>query len=104
MICKEAIMQKVDDTVKNIAIPREELVRTQTPHTYRLGDLIDAHRRAEREHIENTVASCTLMGALGIEDQHLVMGSERNGLKLTQTEDIELFKALIHTEHDTWLK
>ena len=44
------------------------------------------------------------MGALGIEDQHLVMGSERNGLKLTQTEDIELFKALIHTEHDTWLK
>ena len=104
MICKEAIIQKVDDTVKNITIPREELVRTQTPHTYRLGDLIDAHRRAEREHIENTVASCTLMGALGIEDQHLVMGSERNGLKLTQTEDIELFKALIHTEPDTWLK
>ena len=40
----------------------------------------------------------------GITEQHLVIGSERNGLKLTQTEDIELFKALIHTEKDNWIK
>lgn len=41
------------------------------------------------------------MSALGVVDQHLVMGSEKNGLKLTQTEDIELFKALIHTEKES---
>lgn len=97
-------MEKVDDCVRNISIPRERLIRTQTPHTYHLGDLLKAHQEAEEKHIENTVASCTLMSALGVEDQHLVMGSEKNGLKLTQTEDIELFKALIHTEKESWIK
>ena len=104
LVCKEAIMEKVDDCVRNIPIPRERLIRTQTPHTYHLGDLLDAHHEAEDKNIENTVASCTLMSALGVDDQQLVMGSERNGLKLTQTEDIELFKALIHTEAESWIK
>ena len=65
---------------------------------------MQAHEEADRRGIDGTVASCTLMPEVGVEDQHLVMGSERNGLKLTQTEDIELFKALIHTEADQWLK
>ena len=104
MTCKEAIMEKVGDCVENITIPRERLVRTQTPHTYHLGDLLRAHDEAEEKHVENTVASCTLMAALGVEDQHLVIGSEKNGLKLTQTEDVELFKALIHTSKEAWLK
>lgn len=104
LVCKEAIMEKVDDCVRNITIPRERLIRTQTPHTYRLGDLLKAHHEAEDKHVENTVASCTLMSALGVDDQRLVLGSERNGLKLTQTEDIELFKALIHTEAESWIK
>ncbi len=104
LVCKEAIMQKVDDLVRNIAIPREELIRTQTPHTYRLKTLLDKHAEADRRGLDGTVASCTLMAELGVEDQHLVLGSERNGLKLTQTEDIELFKALIHTEQEQWLK
>ena len=97
MICKEAIMQKVD-------IPRERLVRTKTPHTYPLHTLLKAHEEADSKGIDGTVASCTLMAELGIEDQHLVMGSEKNGLKLTQTEDVELFKALKHTTKDEWLK
>lgn len=104
MACKEAIMEKVGDCVRNISIPRERLIRTQTPHTYHLGDLLEAHHKAEVQHIENMVASCTLMAALGVDDQHLVAGSEKNGLKLTQTEDVELFKALIHTEQDPWMK
>ncbi len=104
LVCKEAIMEKVDDCVRNITIPRERLIRTQTPHTYRLADLLKAHHEAEDKHVENTVASCTLMSALGVDDQRLVLGSERNGLKLTQTEDIELFKALIHTEAESWIK
>jgi 2-C-methyl-D-erythritol 4-phosphate cytidylyltransferase len=104
MVCKEAIMQRKGDCLLNIDIPREKLIRTQTPHTYHLGTLLKAHEEADKKHIENTVASCTLMAALGIKDQHLVMGSEKNGLKLTKTEDIELFKALKHTERENWLK
>jgi 2-C-methyl-D-erythritol 4-phosphate cytidylyltransferase len=104
MVCKEAIMEKVDDCVRNISIPRERLIRTQTPHTYHLGDLLKAHADAKKKNIENTVASCTLMAALGFDDQHLVIGSEKNGLKLTRTEDVELFKALLHSEKDPWIK
>lgn len=104
LICKEAIMRKNGDCVEKIDIPREQLVRTQTPHTYRLKTLFDAHLEAEKKGIENTVASCTLMGELGVDNQHLVMGSEKNGLKLTHAEDVELFKALKHTEKDFWMK
>lgn len=104
LMCKEAIMQRVDDCVKQIDIPRERLVRTQTPHTYRLRTLLEAHAQADKTGITNTVASCTLISQLGFDEQHLVMGSEKNGLKLTQTEDVELFKALKNTEKDFWLK
>ncbi len=104
LTCKEAIMEQVDDTVRAIDIPRERLVRTQTPHTYPLGVLLDGHRKAKEKGITNTVASCTLFGALGIKEQHLVKGSEQNGLKLTSTEDIELFKALLHSSKEAWLK
>lgn len=104
LTCKEAIMEQIEDTVREIAIPRERLVRTQTPHTYCLGTLLDGHRQAKEKGILNTVASCTLFGALGIKEQHLVRGSEQNGLKLTSPEDIELFKALLHSTKEKWLK
>ena len=104
LTCKEAIMKLSDNTVQEIDIPREKLVRTQTPHTYKLKTLLDAHIKAKENSIENTVASCTLFSALGIKDQHLVNGSEQNGLKLTNTQDIEIFKAMIHSELEKWLK
>ena len=104
LTCKEAIMEQVDDTVREIDIPRERLVRTQTPHTYRLGTLLEGHKKAKEKGIVNTVASCTLFSALGITEQHLVRGSEQNGLKLTSPEDIELFKALLHSSKESWIK
>lgn len=104
LTCKEAIMEQVGETVREIDIPRERLVRTQTPHTYRLGTLIEGHQIAKEKGVENTVASCTLFSAIGVSDQHLVRGSEQNGLKLTSPEDVELFKALLHSTKETWLK
>lgn len=104
LICKEAIMEKVGDNIHEIDIPRERLVRTQTPHTYHLGTLLKAHAEAKEKGITNTVASCTLVAAVGIKDQHLVEGNERNGLKLTRPQDVDLFKALIHTEKEPWMK
>ncbi|MBQ1914976.1 MAG: 2-C-methyl-D-erythritol 4-phosphate cytidylyltransferase [Selenomonadaceae bacterium] len=104
LVCKEAIMRLGENVVQKLGIPREALIRTQTPHTYHLGDLLEAHRQAGRKGITNTVASCTLMAELGISDQHWVMGSEKNGLKLTKPEDVELFLALKKTEGLPWLK
>lgn len=104
LVCKEAIMELVDTSVRNISIPRERLIRTQTPHTYRLGNLLKAHQYANENGIVNTVASCTLVEMTGVNSQHLVEGSEKNGLKLTRPQDIEIFKAMIHSAPEPWIK
>ena len=97
-------MELVDGNVHEIEIPRERLVRTQTPHTYGLKSLLKAHEDAKKQGIVNRVASCTLIAATGVKDQHLVEGSEKNGLKLTRPQDVEIFKAMIHSEPEPWMK
>ncbi|MBQ9751654.1 MAG: 2-C-methyl-D-erythritol 4-phosphate cytidylyltransferase [Paludibacteraceae bacterium] len=103
--CKEVIMkhQEYNNTLEYLPIKREQLIRTQTPHTYKLGKLLSIHQMAEKQGL-NMAASCELTAKLGYNDQHLVIGSEKNGLKLTNLEDIELFKALKHVSKDSWLK
>lgn len=105
LLCKEVILRyhTPSETVEYLPIPREQLVRTQTPHTFKLGILLDIHRQAKEQGLQ-MAASCELAARLGIDDQHLVLGTEKNGLKLTNTEDIELFKALKHVSKDSWLK
>ena len=51
----------------------------------------------------NSVASCTLIAELGGREMHIVPGSEKN-IKVTTVEDLEILKALMHVEKDTWLK
>ncbi len=109
LLCKEVIMEyhPEGNDLAYIEIPRERLCRTQTPHTYRLGALLTAVKQAEKSISESgqiPVAMCQLIGQINANSQHLVMGSEKNGLKLTNVEDIELFKALLHTSKSPWLK
>lgn len=106
LLCKEVIMEyhAADNSMSYMPIPRERLVRTQTPHTYRLGTILAAQEEALQRNIGDTAASCQLVAQIGINDQHLVVGSEKNGLKLTNVEDIELFKALKHVSKAPWLK
>lgn len=103
--CKEVIMEFVEDrgTLQYMPIPRERLVRTQTPHTYKLGIILEIHSKAEELGLD-MAASCELAAKVGVDDQHLVLGNEKNGLKLTNVEDIELFKALKHVSKYSWLK
>lgn len=98
LVCKEVIMEIKDGLVLPIDIPRERLVRTQTPHTYHLIDLIKAHNDAEKRGINDTVAPCDMIAKIGEHDQHLVVGSEKNGLKLTRPEDVDIFKSLIELD------
>ena len=103
--CKEVIMEfrPEDETLGYMSIPRERLVRTQTPHSYKLGVILDIHKKAEEQGLD-MAASCELSAKVGVDDQHLVLGNEKNGLKLTNVEDIELFKALKHVSKYSWLK
>ncbi len=101
--CREAILESEDGFSTTKSIPRGKLIRTQTPQTFRLRNIIEAHEEAAVRGIENSVASCTLMAELGGREMHIVPGSEKN-IKVTTVEDLEILKALMHTQKDSWLK
>lgn len=63
--CAEAMLETEDGMVSTGSYPREKLKRTQTPHGFKLGDICQLHREAEKAGITNSVASCTLMIELG---------------------------------------
>lgn len=91
--CQEAMLETKDGVTSNVSYPRENLKRTQTPHGFKLGDLVEAHKLAAQKGITNSVASCTLMIELG-KEVYFSNGSEKN-IKLTTPEDVEIFKALL---------
>lgn len=100
--CTEVVFESEDGKTSCKSTEREKLFRTQTPHTYRLGELLNAHAEAEIRGIGNTSASCMLMKELG-KTTYFSRGSEEN-LKITTTEDLKIFKALLHTRQDSWIK
>ena len=100
--CAEAMLQTDDGIVSVGSYPRDRLKRTQTPQTFRLGEICDLHRRALDAGITNSVASCTLKIEMG-EQVYFSSGSEKN-IKLTTVEDIDIFKALLAAKRSDWLK
>lgn len=101
--CREAILESEDGFSSNSSIPRDKLIRTQTPQTFRLGNILKVHEEAKSKGITDSVASCTLVAEVGEREMHIVPGSEKN-IKITTIEDLEILKALMHTSKDTWLK
>ena len=101
--CREAILESEDGFTTTTSIPRDRLIRTQTPQTFRLGNIIKAHEEAREKGITDSVASCTLMAELGGREMHIVPGSEKN-IKVTTVEDLEMIKALMHVHKESWLK
>ena len=104
--CAEAMLlrkgEDEDSSVSGKIIPRESLARTQTPQAFSLGKLKWAHSEAAKRGITNSTASCTLMIELG-EEVSFCAGSEKN-VKITTTEDLEIFRALLSAKKDEWLK
>ena len=102
--CREAILESHDGFTTKTSIPRDTLIRTQTPQTFRLKNIINAHELAKQKGIADSVASCTLVAELKENiSMHIVPGSEKN-IKITTVEDLEILKALMHTSKDEWLK
>lgn len=100
--CAEAMIETENGNISVGSYPREQLKRTQTPQGFRLKEIADMHRKALKNGITNSVASCTLMIELG-KQVHFSMGSEKN-IKLTTVEDIDIFKALLAAQRSEWLK
>ena len=100
--CTEVVFKDAAGVSSLEQIPREELWRTQTPHTYSLAKLLWAHEESERMSLKKTAASCQLMSMLG-ERTWFSKGSEKN-LKLTTMDDMDIFKALLKNEKSGWEK
>ena len=99
--CTAAMLKTYDSISTQEQVPRDNLKITQTPQTFYLNDIIKAHKEALDKGITNSVASCTMYIELG-RKLFMSKGSEKN-LKLTTSEDIEIFKALLNAKKDDWM-
>ena len=99
--CTAAMLKTYDSLSTTEQVPRDNLKTTQTPQAFFLHDILAAHREALEKGITRSVASCTMYIELG-RKLYMSQGSEKN-LKLTTTEDIEIFKALLNAKKDEWI-
>lgn len=98
----EVVFVSKDSIESNEALNRDELWRTQTPHSYAFDELWKVHNQAIKDGVTNMAASCSLMQKYGYMT-YFSKGSEKN-IKITTVEDIEIFKALLNAKNDEWIK
>ncbi len=95
----------IDDEISTVKyIPRETLRRVSTPQAYKFGKVDRAYHEAfEKEiGIYGSSYTNTMMVELG-ERLYFAAGSDKN-IKLTTKDDLEMFKAYLKSDKDTWLK
>ena len=99
--CTAAMLKTYDSHSTTEQVPRDNLKTTQTPQAFFLKDICAAHKEALSKGITNSVASCTMYIELG-RKLYMSKGSQKN-IKLTTTEDIEIFKALLNAKKADWM-
>jgi len=100
--CQETIVRSDDGFKGKENIGRNEIMRVQTPQAYCYGRALEIYKRAEAEHIKDEVYINTLMLRMG-EEVYFSKGSNKN-LKITTTEDIDIFKAVYGVKREEWMK
>lgn len=98
----EVVFVSKDGVDSENILNRDELWRTQTPHSYKFDKLWETHQLALNDGVKNMAASCSLMQKYGSKS-YFSKGSEKN-LKITTIDDIEIFKALLSTTNYDWIK
>lgn len=99
--CTAAMLKTYDSLSTTEQVPRDNLKITQTPQAFFVNDIVKVHKEALKKGITNSVASCTLYIEMG-KKLYMSVGSEKN-IKLTTTEDIEIFKAILNAKKDEWM-
>lgn len=95
----------IDDEISTVKyIPRETLRRVSTPQAYKFGKVDMAYHEAfeKKIGIYGSSYTNTMMVELG-ERLYFAAGSDKN-IKLTTKDDLEMFKAYLKSDKDTWLK
>ena len=100
----EQIFVSGDGTSTTQYIPRDTLRRVSTPQAYRFDKLDRAYHEAFEKGIGiyGSAYANTMMVDLG-ETLYFAAGSDKN-IKLTTKDDLEIFKAYLKLEKDSWLK
>ena len=62
--CREAVLESHDGFSTKTSIPRDTLIRTQTPQTFSLKNIINVHELAKQKGISDSVSSCTLVAEI----------------------------------------
>lgn len=88
----DTIMRSSDGKTGDESINRYEVMRVQTPQTYRLDYLYEAHQLALEKGIKGNVDTNSMISKLG-RKIYFSKGSDIN-LKINTVEDVEMFKAL----------
>jgi len=89
----EAYLVTADGSSADGMMPREGLMRAQTPHTFPLAALNKMIQLAEERGIRDSQSIFTLAGELGIAPLHIALGDLRN-FKITEQSDILIYRAL----------
>ena len=101
---EQIFVDELDNTTTTKFIPRETLRRVATPQAYRF-DLLDSkyHEAFEKKiGIYGSHYTNTMMVELGVK-LYFAAGSDKN-IKLTTKDDLEMFKAYLKADKDSWLK
>lgn len=93
MASHEAFLQSKDGSTSCGYMPREELFRAQTPHTFPLGTLHNIFRKAEELGIKQSQSLFTIANEVGISPLHIAPGDMLN-FKITYPSDILIYQAL----------
>lgn len=89
----EALLYSDDGQSSQRIVDRDQILRTQTPQSLRLGKLVSIHNRARELNITDSVATCTLLIETGHE-VYSILG-ETSNFKITMPEDVALFEAYL---------
>lgn len=100
----EQIFLVDDEMTTTKYIPRETLRRVVTPQAYKFEELDEAYHEAFKNKIGIYGSSYTntMMVELG-KKLYFAAGSEKN-IKLTTKDNLEMFKAYLKLDKDSWLK
>lgn len=100
--CTSVMLKSEDSIISTEQIPRDNLKITQTPQSFFINELIRVHKKAINMDLPPSIASCALYVEMGM-PVYLSAGSEKN-IKITTSEDIEIFQSLLDSKRPDWLK
>ena len=89
----ESYIQMENGTKVQGYIPREQLMRAQTPITFRMRDLKKIARLAEEKNIGESQSLFTLVNQIGWNPLHIIEGNPLN-FKITYPQDVEIYNRL----------